>query len=190
MIRESWPTFGLTFVLVATVLATTTPGFVVAQTAEPSAFTATYGDWTVRCAEEQSADGVAVRHCAMEQHFVWREGETGPSHDLLTVTLTASESTDGVMEATVLAPFGLLFERGLRLRPDNGRETALPFRTCLPAGCIAYGTLDRETVRALRAGAVLHVQADPAAGGDPFLIQGSLIGFDAARARLLDETRR
>ena len=164
-----------------------TAGSLAAQTVEPSAFTATYGDWTVRCAAD---GGEGVPRCAMEQRFLWREGETGASHDLLTVTLTAPEGADGGMEAVVLAPFGLSFERGLRLRADAGRETLLSFRTCLPAGCIARGALDRETVWALRAGAVLHVEADPAAGGDPFRVEGSLLGFDAARSRLLDETRQ
>ena len=63
----------------------------------------------------------------------------------------------------------------------------LPFRTCYPEGCIARGSLDREMIDGFRAGAVLHVGTEPADGGDPFRLEGSLTGFIGAHRRLLRE---
>ena len=163
---------------VAAVAAWAAPGW--GQSSRPRAFSETYGDWVVRCASEGEE-----RRCAMEQRFFWRDEDSGRNRLLLTVTLT--RETEGGLEATVLAPFGLLFERGLRLRADRHEGTALSFRTCLPDGCIARGALDSEVVWSFRAGAVLHVEADPAAGSDPFHLEGSLSGFGDAYERLTRE---
>ena len=151
------------------------------QSSQPRAFSEVYDDWVVRCASEEEE-----RHCAMEQRFFWRNEEAGQSRLLLTVTLTPK--AEGDMEAVVLTPFGLSFERGLRLRADQHEGTALSFHTCFPDGCIARGALGSEVVWSFRAGTALHVEADPAAGGDPFRLEGSLNGFDDARERLLRET--
>ena len=157
------------------------PGPGWGQSSPPRAFSETYGDWVVRC----SGDG-EERRCAMEQRFFWRDEESGQNRPLLTVTLTPRAR--GGMEAAVLAPFGLLFEHGLRLSADQHEGTVLAFHTCLPDGCVARGLLDPDVVWSFRAGAVLHLEADPAAGGDPFHLKGSLGGFDDARERLLGET--
>lgn len=160
-------------------------GALAAEAPAPSAFSATYGKWTVRCAEETTDDGADVRRCAMDQRFLWRDERSGQSRQLLTVTLTVGK--DGGMEATVVAPFGLLLAEGLRLRADSTRGTVLAFHTCLPGGCVARGVIDARAVRAFRRGNLLHVEAEPAAGGEPFRLEGSLEGFSAAGARLLEE---
>lgn len=151
------------------------------QSSQPRAFSEVYDDWVVRCASEGEE-----RHCAMEQRFFWRNEESGQSRLLLTVTLTPG--AEGEMEGVVLAPFGLSLERGLGLRADQHEGTTLSFHTCVPDGCIARGPLGSEVVWSFRVGTVLHVEADPAAGGDPFRLEGSLNGFSDARERLLRET--
>ena len=164
-------------------------GLLRAQVSEPSAFSETYGRWTVRCAveppQEAQEDG-SGRRCAMEQRFIWEDPESGQRRPLLTVTLTQLPAGGG-MEAVVLTPFGLLLADGLRLRAGERRSAVLPFHTCFPEGCIARGPLDRETIAGFRAGAVLHVEAKPAAGGDSFRLEGSLTGFTSAYGRLLRE---
>ena len=157
-----------------------------AQVSGPSAFSETYGNWTVRCAVERTQEGESVRQCAMEQRFVWQDGDSGQRRPLLTLILTPAPA-DGGMDAVVLAPFGLLFESGLRLRADKHEGTTLAFRTCFPDGCIARGSLSPETIWSFRAGAVLHIEAEPAAGGDPFRLEGSLDAFTNANERLLRE---
>ena len=155
-----------------------------AQEQAPSAFSATYGDWTVRCAAGGAADAESTRQCAMEQRFLWRDDQTGQTRQLLTVSLAPA---DKGMEAVAVTPFGLLFEPGLRLRADDQEGEALAFQTCLPEGCIARGVLTPDTVWSFRAGTVLHVEAEPAAGGEPFRLEGSLNGFSTAHMRLLEE---
>lgn len=155
-----------------------------AQEQVPSTFSATYGDWTVRCAAGDAAGTENPRQCAMEQRFFWRDDETGQTRQLLTVTLVPA---DRGMEAVAVTPFGLLFEPGLRLRADDHEGEALAFQTCLPEGCIARGALTPDMVWSFRAGMVLHVEAEPAAGGEPFRLEGSLNGFSTAHTRLLEE---
>lgn len=160
-----------------------------AQTPEaaPSAFTETYGTWTVICGSEDTGDGESVRRCAMEQRFVWRDEGSGETRQLLTVTLRPA--ADGEVEAVALAPFGLLLPNGLRLRADEAEATVvLDFETCFPEGCVARAPLDAAALWSFRAGLILYVEADPAAGGDLFRLEGSLDGFGAAFARLDSET--
>lgn len=158
-----------------------------AQGSGPSAFSETYNNWTVRCAVEQTQEGESVRQCAMEQRFIWQDGDSGETRPLLTVVLTPSLD-DGGMDAVVLTPFGLLFEPGLRLRADDDPDAAqLEFHTCFPDGCVARGSLDRDMIDGFRLGGVLHVEAEPAAGGDSFRLEGSLDGFTNANKRLLQE---
>ena len=159
-----------------------------AQISEPSAFSETYGNWTVRCSVEPAQEDESGRRCAMEQRFIWQDRESGQQRPLLTVTLTPLPA-DGGMEAVVLTPFGLLFSHGLRLRAGERQSAELPFHTCLPEGCVARGSLDRETIDGFRAGVVLHVEAEPAAGGDLFRLEGSLTGFTSAYRRLLQEVK-
>ena len=164
-------------------------GLLLAQVPEPSAFSETYGNWTVRCAvgqaqEGEPGEGEIRRQCALEQRFIWRDGDSGQRRPLLTVVLTAA-SAGGGMDAVVMTPFGLRFEPGLRLRVDESPgEVLLEFHTCLPDGCVARGPLAADTIDSFRAGRVLHVEAEPAAGGDPFRLEGSLRGFDSASKRL------
>ncbi len=163
-------------------------GPLLAQEQVPSAFSATYGDWTVRCAagvaSVDAAGAESPRQCTMEQRFLWRDDETGQTRQLLTVTLVPANRG---MEAVAVTPFGLLFEPGLRLRADDHEGETLAFQTCLPEGCIARGALTPDTVWSFRAGMVLHVEAEPAAGGEPFRLEGSLNGFSTAHIRLLEE---
>ena len=169
-------------------------GTVYAQVSKPSAFSETYGNWTVRCAveplpedSEEGAEG--RRQCVMEQRFFWRDAESGRTQPLLTVTLAPSPAGGGI-EAIVLAPFGLRFESGLRLRADEARDVFLSFETCFTDGCIARGPLGEIAVQSFREGVVLHVEAEPATGGEPFRLEGSLSGFTDANERLLAEVGR
>lgn len=159
----------------------------------PIAFSETHGAWTVRCAEDSAAEaGDGARRCAMEQRFVWRDPDTGQDSPLLTVTLipVAGEDETVVIVATAATPFGLRVAPGLRLSADEAEGTTLAFLFCLPDGCIAQAQLTPETLWSFRAGVVLNIEAEPAAGGDPFRVEGSLNGFSAAYARLVAEAAR
>ena len=189
--------FGRRFAAALAGAALVWSGTLYAQVSRPSSFSETYGNWTVRCAveearqgdEAESESGEGRRQCVMEQRFFWRDAESGQTQPLLTVTLVPSPA-DGRMEAVVLAPFGLRFDSGLRLRADDAGTVVLAFETCFVDGCIARGPLGPVAVESFRAGVVLHVEAEPAAGGDSFLLEGSLNGFTHANERLLEEVGR
>ena len=157
-----------------------------AQVSVPSAFSETYGNWTVRCTGEPTEEDGSARRCAMELRFVWRDTESGRHGPLLTVTLTPLPA-DGGMEAVVLTPFGLLFENGLHLRADRQRTMVFPFHTCYSDGCIVRGSLDREMIDGLRAGVVLRIEAKSAEDGNQFRLESPLTGFTGAHKRLLRE---
>lgn len=186
-------TFGRRFAAALAGAALVWSGTLYAQVSRPSSFSETYGDWTVRCAvgeaQEGGESGEGRRQCVMEQRFFWQDPESGQNHPLMTVTLAPSLS-DGRMELVVLAPFGLRFDTGLRLRADDAGPVVLAFQTCFSDGCIARGPLDRLAIEGFRAGVVLHVEAEPATGGDPFRVEGSLNGFTDANERLLEEVGR
>ena len=171
------------FALTSLVACTLAAGPLFAQA--PSAFTETYSDWTVRCAVEETGDGGSLQRCSMDQRFVTRDEAAGGERLVLAVVLAVA---NGGVEATVLAPFGLLLEPGLRLRADDGQPVTLAFETCYPDGCIARGALDEAALAAFRAGDALHVEAD-AQGDNGFRLEGSLRGFSAAIDRLRGEAR-
>ena len=183
LVMGKWFVMGLTGVALVMVDWSGSPR---AQVSEPSAFSETYGNWMVRCAVEPTQEEESGQQCAMEQRFIWRDEGSGQQRPLLTVTLTPVPAGEG-MEAVVLAPFGLLFGHGLRLRADERRSVVLRFHTCFPEGCIARGSLGQEMIDGFRAGVVLHVEAEPAAGGESFRLEGSLDGFTSAHKRLLQE---
>lgn len=158
----------------------------------PSAFSETHGAWIVRCADAAAAEDEASggeRRCAMEQRFVWRDPETGQDSPLLTVTLTPvpGEGETAAILATAAAPFGLRIAPGIRLSADEAEGTVLAFLFCMPDGCVAQAQLTPETLWSFRAGVVLNIEAQPAEGGEPFRVEGSLNGFSAAYARLVAE---
>lgn len=157
-----------------------------AQVSGPSAFSETYNNWTVRCAVEEQ-EGKSVRQCVMEQRFIWQDPQSGQRQPLLTVTLVPLVSPAKGFEAVVVTPFGLKLKSGLRLRADEAPSTLLAFDSCFPNGCVARGALSQIMIESFRAGVVLHVEAEPAAGGDPFRLEGSLKGFTNAIDRLLGE---
>lgn len=158
-----------------------------AQSSGPSSFSETYGNWTVRCAVEEKQEDESRRQCAMEQRFIWQDPKSGQRQPLLTVTLVPSPSPGKGLEAVVVTPFGLQFKSGLRLRADEAPSTVLAFDTCFPSGCVARAPLSQIMIESFRAGVVLHVEAEPVAGGEPFRLEGSLQGFTGAIERLLGE---
>ena len=92
----------------------------------------------------------------------------------------------GTIGGLLVLPFGLDLAAGAILQVDEqGAQSALPFSTCLPVGCIVRLTLSPEQIAAMRSGGQLrvHVRADGAAEVTTLSI--SLSGFAAA----LDRTR-
>lgn len=167
-----------------------------AAAAQPKSFSETYGAWQVTCGvpEASTKDGKkkaakkpSARSCVLQQRIDWKDKNTGRQHRLLIVTL--GPPAGGDMPLTLLTPFGLLLDRGVRLRVDKGKSFALRFRTCLAHGCVVRGRVDAKRARLMRKGRTLNVDTVEATGETLFRVPVSLKGFTAAYRRLVEAAK-
>ena len=133
----------------------------------------THGDWRVTCAQQER------RLCTVSQQQTDKESR----QLLLAIELTAVE-TDRA-EGTIVLPFGLAVAQPVTLQAGDGRPATVPFRTCLPAGCVVSVAFDPVMMTALRKETVLLVKAATAGGGQEAGFKISLNGFASAFARAL-----
>ncbi|HEV7718863.1 MAG TPA: invasion associated locus B family protein [Arsenicitalea sp.] len=74
----------------------------------------------------------------------------------------------------------LALTQGVTLQIDDGTAGApLPFRTCLPGGCLVSLSLDAKTIAALRKATAIKLKA-VADGGQAASFSVSLKGFAGA----------
>ncbi len=79
---------------------------------------------------------------------------------------------------------------GAILQIDDGEPAApLPFRTCLPVGCLVSLAIDQKTLALLREGTVLKIMATAADNNKPVTFTISLKGFAGALARTVELTK-
>lgn len=134
-----------------------------------------HGDWVVSCGIV-TQNGTSRKVCNLSQVQT-----NAQSHQrILAVALQPKTS---VVVGTLVLPFGLDLGRGVTLQVDNGTVLAsLPFRTCLPAGCLVNLNFDAKSVAALRTGNSLKVKVFPV-GGQEMSFSISLKGFPGALDR-------
>lgn len=140
----------------------------LAQTSstETSGRVANHGDWQVRC----EGTGTAC---------VARQEQSGATGERLLV-LEIARGQDGGMSGTALLPFGALFDNGVTLRIDSSEPSGpLPFRTCVPTGCVVTFEVDAAMGQRLRAGTTLMIGLSTVAR-ENIQIPVSLAGFTAA----------
>lgn len=144
----------------------------------PDQLVETYRDWVVRCVQAQLQDGTSAgRICEMSQEL--SQSENGQR-----VLAAAVQATgNGSAALTLIAPFGLRLADGIMISVGGQEAAAIPFRTCLPQGCIADTQLDSAALDQLRLGneAQVVMVAD---GGQELALTVSLAGFAAAWSRL------
>ena len=137
-----------------------------------SALQENYGDWSVLCRIIDNA-----RLCALSQQQMQQNGQR-------VLAIEIREGKAGVLEATLILPFGLLLDAGITLAVDDDKAgVALRFSTCLPAGCLVPATFDAAMLERLRTGKVLKLVAS-GANGQSTPLSLSLEGFAAASDRL------
>lgn len=158
------------------------------DTSRPDSVREVYRDWVFACGPAAAAaadtDGAAPDLvCRMSQRV------NQPDTNLRVLELVLAPAANGRVTGEFIAPFGLDLATGLKLRIDEGVAWTVPFRTCVPEGCLAPLPLTDDRIAALRAGGTLAVEMQPAAdGAEPIVIALSLLGFSAAYQRLLMET--
>jgi invasion protein IalB len=129
----------------------------------------THGDWKVSC--EQQKD----RHvCALSQQHTDKETRQ------LVVAIELSPVAAGKGEGTIILPFGLALEKLVALEIDETvTGPLLPYKTCLPVGCLVSVSFDAATVARLKKAKVLTVRAT-ANGGQVVAFPITLVGFAGA----------
>lgn len=143
-----------------------------------SSLNETHGDWTVACALQDNA-----KRCALSQ----QQADPQSRQRMLAVELALT--ADGQAAGALVLPFGLALDRGVVLRIDESKPMpTLPFRTCLPAGCIVPISFDSAMVAGLRKGKQLKLET-VADGGNAISFSVSLNGLASALDRLADLTR-
>jgi invasion protein IalB len=144
-----------------------------------NALSETHGDWTVNCTRTQ-----ANKLCSLSQQQL----DSNSRQRLLAIELTATDPSK--TQGTLALPFGLLLKPGATLQIDDGVPAApLPFRTCLPGGCLVPLAIDEKTVALLRQGTVLKISATAADSGQTVTFNISLKGFASALARTVELSR-
>jgi invasion protein IalB len=142
-----------------------------------SSLNETYGDWRVSCVVAE-----AGKRCAMSQTQAQANGQR-----ILAVELSAP--SDNAVEGVLVLPFGLSLAAGVVLMADDSPPgPALPFRTCLPGGCLVELRFDASMLVALRAGMSLAVTATADTGGEVSMAI-PLGGFAAALDRTAELSR-
>jgi invasion protein IalB len=122
----------------------------LAQQVMPSALNETYNGWQVTCVTPAPAAGAAadapapVRMCEMVQELTRNDS----GQRVLAMSLRVEG--DGAA-ATIIAPLGLELAAGLSLTVDDAALVAVPFSTCVPAGCVAKASLTADQLSRLAA---------------------------------------
>lgn len=164
-------------VMGAAMIAVTYGSIAAAQQGEaPSAIQETYRAWQVVCQPDSSGKG---KLCAMSQE----RSDSKSGQRVMAAELRPSQ--DG-LQATFIMPFGLALQAGVALQVDDNPPTpAIPFSTCVPAGCILPVNFDDKVVGVLRKASTLTMKIKTVAGED-MALTFSLDGFTAASQRLVE----
>jgi len=133
----------------------------------------TYRDWRVACEIVN-----ASKRCALSQQQARQDGQR-----VLAIELQAGP--DDAVTGHLVLPFGLLLQAGITPQIDEQPSMdALPFRTCLPQGCIVPITFDQPVIDSLRAGTTLKLTAKSSASNEDVTLGVSLRGFSTALDRV------
>lgn len=136
-----------------------------------------YGDWVVSC-DIVTQNNASRKVCGLSQV----QTNTQSHQRVLAVEL---QPRDTSVEGTLALPFGLDLSKGVTLQIDSSSVMAsLPFRTCIPAGCLVRLSFDAKSVAALRGGNSLKVNVVPV-NGQQMSLSISLKGFPAALSRTI-----
>jgi invasion protein IalB len=171
-----------------------TPG--LAQTAEPSSTTATYGNWTVSCGMAAAApgDSAQVKVCEMTTRLDLK-GKDGQARPLLQVAIGQPPGSDTariVLQVPVEVALREPVAVSLDQQPATGdaqqpvpQEVLLSatYLACSAAGCLADAPLAAAVVGRLKAAKAVNVTFTSLNGGKHITVPVTLTGFgDAATA--------
>jgi invasion protein IalB len=142
---------------------------------EPQSTTATYGDWLVRCVTQPGPP--PQKNCDMEQVA---QNSGGQPISRVGIPMPAKGQPPRLI---ILLPNNVSIAGGVKVEVAKDRALALPFRRCVPAGCIADTDLKDEELKHFRAetepGKILYRDAGDRDVVIPISFKGFAQAFDA-----------
>lgn len=135
-----------------------------------------YQDWSLACQAQNNNVSCVIRQV-----------QTNSQSNQTVLALELHSAQGGKLEGALLLPFGLALAQGATLKLDEAAMgAALPFSTCMPAGCLVPVSFDAATVGKLKTGTAINVAAAAFGNAQPAAFKISLKGFGSAVSRLLD----
>ncbi len=170
-----------------------------AETATPTATTATYGNWTVGCTMAAQADGSApVQVCQMVTRLNLK-GKDGQIQPLLAISIGTPPGAKGP-HLSVQVPTDVALRDGLVISVDKGPADAaapkpqealasLTYLTCAPQGCVSDTDATSDLLAKLATLKVANVTFTVLAGAKKIVVPVSLDGFGDGLAALQANTK-
>jgi invasion protein IalB len=146
------------------------PEAVAVPVAAPDRTTETFGDWSIVC----TASGGGERSCEVDTSIVLR-GQSAPFARIAVMR----PAKDRPVQLIAVVPVNIATASPAKISADGGAsELSLPFRSCLPGGCVAQTEVTKDKLRTLgkTQGQLTLVDAS----GKPASVEFSLRGFDQA----------
>lgn len=146
-----------------------------AAAAGPDSTTETFADWSIVCTAP--AAGASDRFCEVNTTLTLR-GQSAPFARIAVLR----PAKDKPARIIALVPVNISTASAVKIESDPGKsEINLPFKSCVPAGCVAEVELSKDQLQALRtpakaAGQITLVDA----AGKTATLQLSLRGLDQA----------
>jgi invasion protein IalB len=142
----------------------------------------THGEWQVRCGNVPTGPASEGKPAPQRKMCVMSQEQTDDKSKQRVMAVEMIPDGQEI-QATFILPFGLSLQKGVNLQVDNGTASgALPFRTCLPIGCILPIRFDQKLAADLRKGSKLNVTVTTDRG-EEVKLAFSLSGFTKAIGR-------
>jgi invasion protein IalB len=140
-------------------------------TAAPDRTTETFGEWSVVCAASGAA---GERPCEVDTSIVLR-GQSAPFARIAVLR----PAKDQALQLIAVVPVDIATASPAKISAGAGQnELILPFRSCVPSGCVAGTEVSKEQLQALEKTQGQLTLVD--AAGKSASVQFSLRGFDRA----------
>ncbi|WOJ90245.1 invasion associated locus B family protein [Methylocapsa polymorpha] len=140
----------------------------------PDSTTETFDDWSMVCGVLPG--GSSERFCEVDATLTVR-GQPGPVAKIA----FASPAKDQPTRIVALVPVNVSFHTGVRIDLDPGKPAVdLPFKSCVPAACIAEAELTKDQVQNFRSPLQTGQLNFEDAAGKPASLQFSYRGLDKA----------
>ena len=164
-----------------------------AQTAPPSATSATYGNWTVICVDAAVPGSATLQKVCQMTTKLNLQGNDGQLRPLLEIAIGVPPGGDAP-RMVVQVPIDVALREALVVSIDADKTDAAPrpqtdlvtasYFACTPAGCIADTLVKPDVMAALKLAKTTNVTFSALAGTKKITVPVEMTGFGDALAAL------